>query len=133
MLSVTVSAAARLVDRPADELRESLWRDTAMAYRLPDTSPPPARIVKERRATFLARPDQLARRPKPLTRWHNLILAGDYTDTGLPATIEGAVASGFAAAALVLEQTRAGLVRQTVPHASAVPAIDAKRRQPGFS
>jgi hypothetical protein len=65
---------------------------------------PPARIVKERRATFRASPDQLGLRPSPLTRWGNLLLAGDYIDTGLPATIEGAIRSGFAAVRLALRR-----------------------------
>jgi hydroxysqualene dehydroxylase len=98
VLSVTVSAADRIVDRLADELCEMLWRDAALAYRLPASPVPPGRIVKERRATFLASPEQLRRRPAAATRWHNLLLAGDYTDTGLPATIEGAIGSGLAAA-----------------------------------
>jgi len=99
VLSVTVSAAGRVVDQPADELRDVLWRDAALAYRLPAYPVPPARIVKERRATFLTSPAQLLRRPPPTTRWKNLLLAGDYVDTGLPATIEGAIASGLGAAA----------------------------------
>ncbi len=98
VLSVTVSAADRMVDRPADILSEILWRDVALAYRLPVLPVPPSRIVKERRATFLASPEQLRLRPGATTRWRNLLLAGDYTDTGLPATIEGAIASGVAAA-----------------------------------
>ena len=107
VLSVTVSAADRIVDRPAEALREALWRDAAMAYRLPALPMPPARIVKERRATFLASPDQLRRRPAASTSWQNLLLAGDYTNTGLPATIEGAIASGFAAAQQALLPDRA--------------------------
>ncbi len=103
VLSVTVSAANGIVDRPAQELRELLWRDVALAYRLPQRPIPPVRIVKERRATFLASPPQLLRRPAPRTQWVNLLLAGDYVDTGLPATIEGAIGSGFAAAKQVLE------------------------------
>jgi hydroxysqualene dehydroxylase len=103
MLSVTVSAADRIVDRPATELCDLLWRDTALAFRLPSRPVPPVRIVKERRATFLASPDQLCRRPSSATHWKNLFLAGDYTDTGLPATIEGAIRSGFAAARLALD------------------------------
>jgi len=99
VLSVTVSAADRVVDQPADELRDVLWRDAALAYRLPAYPVPPTRIVKERRATFLTSPAQLLRRPPPTTRWKNLLLAGDYVDTGLPATIEGAIASGLGAAA----------------------------------
>ena len=103
VLSVTVSAADDIVDRPAEELAELLWRDVALAHRLPTHPVPPVRIVKERRATFLASPEQLARRPGTKTQWVNLILAGDYVDTGLPATIEGAVASGIAAAHQALE------------------------------
>ena len=103
VLSVTVSAADRMVDRPAPELRDLFWRDVALAYRLPAHSMPQARIVKERRATFLASPQQLRRRPKQTTMWRNLLLAGDYVDTGLPATIEGAIRSGFTAARLTVD------------------------------
>jgi hydroxysqualene dehydroxylase len=102
VLSVTVSAADRLVDEPADTLAVRLWRDVERAYDLPRQDMPPAQIVKERRATFAATPAALARRPKPRTRWDNLVLAGDWTDTGLPATIEGAIRSGAAAADLLL-------------------------------
>jgi uncharacterized protein with NAD-binding domain and iron-sulfur cluster len=63
---------------------------------------PPWQIVKERRATFAATPEQAKRRAKAETRWANLFLAGDWTDTGLPATIEGAVRSGNRAAELAL-------------------------------
>jgi squalene-associated FAD-dependent desaturase len=105
-LSVTVSAAKGFVDLPAEELRQLLWSDAAMAFQLPRDPVPPARIVKERRATFLASPEQLRRRPGTQTRWKNLLLAGDYVDTGLPATIEGAIRSGFAAAREVLTRRR---------------------------
>jgi hydroxysqualene dehydroxylase len=98
VLSVTVSAADRLVGRPADELRDVLWRDVARALALGPVPTPPTRIVKERRATFRATPTQLTRRPRAATAWYNLHLAGDYVDTGLPATIEGAIRSGIAAA-----------------------------------
>ena len=99
VISVTVSAADSLVDRPVGELAETLWRDVALALRFPvDSGLPRYRIVKERRATFRATPAQLKRRPPAATRWNNLLLAGDYVDTGLPATIEGAIRSGLAAA-----------------------------------
>ena len=101
VVSVTVSAADRLVDCPAEELRDLLWRDVALALGMPELPLPPARIVKERRATFRATPAQLRRRPAPATEWPNLHLAGDYVDTGLPATIEGAIRSGFAASARI--------------------------------
>jgi uncharacterized protein with NAD-binding domain and iron-sulfur cluster len=63
------------------------------------------RIVKERRATFAQTPDQEALRATAETRWPNLFLAGDWTATGLPATIEGAIRSGECAAALVVNRT----------------------------
>jgi squalene-associated FAD-dependent desaturase len=99
-LSVTVSAADRLVDMETQQLTDLLWRDVAAVHRL-DGPPPPCRIVKEKRATFAATPAQDARRPGCPTRWTNLFLAGDWTATGLPATIEGALRSGERAAALV--------------------------------
>jgi len=102
VLSVTVSAAERLVDEPAEDLAPRLWRDVARAYELGAREMPAAQIVKERRATFAATPAEARRRPPAKTRWHNLALAGDWTATGLPATIEGAIRSGFAAAALLL-------------------------------
>ena len=104
VLSVTVSAADRLMDTPAEKLAEVLWRDVARAYDLPNAPLPPWQIVKERRATFAASPAQVARRPGTRAGWDNLVLAGDWTDTGLPATIEGAIRSGFAAAAALASQ-----------------------------
>jgi squalene-associated FAD-dependent desaturase len=108
VLSVTVSAADRLVDLPAEVLAPLLWADVAAAFELPDEPMPAWQIVKEKRATFAATPAQLARCPKAATRWPNLVLAGDWTETGLPATIEGAIRSGFAAAEHLLgtAQTR---------------------------
>ena len=102
VLSVTISAADRLMETPADELAARLWPEVRRAYDLGSAPLPPWQIVKERRATFAATPQQLARRPGPATRWPNLVLAGDWTETGLPAAIEGAIRSGDAAAARLL-------------------------------
>jgi squalene-associated FAD-dependent desaturase len=57
-----------------------------------------ALVIKEKRATFSPRPGVNAVRPGTRTRVRNLFLAGDWTSTGLPATIEGAVMSGRKAA-----------------------------------
>ena len=108
VLSVTISAADGLIDTPAEDLARLLWPEMRRAYELQETQLPPWQIVKEKRATFAATPDQLARRAKTRTRWQNLALAGDWTDTGLPATIEGAIRSGFAAAAHLLAQRAPG-------------------------
>jgi squalene-associated FAD-dependent desaturase len=98
VISTTTSAADRMIDRDAETLAVALWSDVARAYRLDPARMPPHRVVKEKRATFAATPAQLSRRPKARTRWRNLVLAGDWTDTGWPATIEGAIRSGFTAA-----------------------------------
>ena len=98
-LSVTVSAAEHLVDTDRAELAAIFWADIAAIHGLPATLPL-WQVVKEKRATFAATPEQDARRPAAATRWRNLFLAGDWTQTGLPATIEGALRSGETAARL---------------------------------
>jgi hydroxysqualene dehydroxylase len=60
-------------------------------------------VIKERRATFSAVPGLEAMRPLPETTFSNLFLAGDWTNTGLPATIEGAVISGKKAAEMIFK------------------------------
>lgn len=104
-LSVTISGADRLVQVPREELARTIWAEVAAVAGLPDPLPP-WQIVRERRATFAATPEMDAKRPGPKTRWRNLFLAGDWTATGLPATIEGAVRSGQRAADLVMQMSR---------------------------
>ena len=96
-LSVTISAGDAWLDTPREELAARIWADVARVAGL-EGPPPRWQIVRERRATFAATPEQDARRPGAGTHWRNLALAGDWTQTGLPATIEGAVRSGGSAA-----------------------------------
>ena len=106
-LSVTISAADRLMDGEREALARLIWDEVAALTGLPPDLPP-WQIVKERRATFAALPAEEALRPGLETLWPNLLLAGDWTATGLPATIEGAIRSGNRAAALLAAK---GLVR----------------------
>jgi squalene-associated FAD-dependent desaturase len=101
-LSVTISSADRLLDTPREELASHIWREVAAITGIAGPLPP-WQIVRERRATFAALPHEDAKRPGPHTRWNNLLLAGDWTATGLPATIEGAIRSGNRAAGLIGE------------------------------
>jgi hypothetical protein len=105
-VSVTVSAADAAMVEPTDALAAIAWREVraaALAFGLPGDwsgGVPPHRVVKERRATprhGLGRPA-----PPPLVPVPGVVLAGDWTDGALPATIEAAVRSGELAARLVV-------------------------------
>ncbi|MBE1236684.1 FAD-dependent oxidoreductase [Phaeovibrio sulfidiphilus] len=110
LVSLTISNAGFLNNEPADALAARLWTGTAQALELQGLAPagsltalpcPPFRVIRERRATMAQTPGQMALRQGPRTLHPNVFLAGDWTDTGLPSTIEGAVRSGETAAALV--------------------------------
>ncbi|MFM0002177.1 hydroxysqualene dehydroxylase HpnE [Paraburkholderia dipogonis] len=103
-LSVTVNGAERLLDTPHEALAATVWAEVAQAASLPVAPMPAWQVVVEKRATFAALPDQEMRRPGTRTRWNNLMLAGDWTATGLPATIEGAIRSGQKAADTLLNE-----------------------------
>jgi squalene-associated FAD-dependent desaturase len=97
VVSVTVSAANRYLDTPPEDIVRTVWSELVKLFDLPRDIPP-HRVLWERRATFCATPAQMKLRPPTRTRLPGVVLAGDWTDTGLPATIEGAIRSGNAAA-----------------------------------
>jgi squalene-associated FAD-dependent desaturase len=99
-LSVTISSADHLLDTGRESLARDIWREVGAVMGITEDLPA-WQIVRERRATFAALPQEDMKRPAALTRWENIILAGDWTATGLPATIEGAVRSGHRAAELL--------------------------------
>jgi squalene-associated FAD-dependent desaturase len=106
-LAVSLSAADEEAQMTGEELRERFER--ALAELLPAARE--ARIeqffvMREHNATFRAAPGARAKRPGPQTGIPGLVLAGAYTDTGWPATMEGAVRSGRVAAGEALAQVR---------------------------
>lgn len=101
MVSITVSAATDLVAQSNSDIADCLWSDICIALDLGDCLMGEHRIVKEKRATFAQTPEQLLKRSGAKTQWKNLALAGDWTATGLPATIEGTIRSGNTAASFV--------------------------------
>lgn len=105
-VSVTISAANGRVNDSAHAIAVAVWPDVVEALGLDEgmkAAMPPYRVVKEKRATFAATAEQDRRRPAARTALAaNLALAGDWTETGLPATIEGAIRSGRIAADVVL-------------------------------
>lgn len=102
VLSVTISAADRLIDEETDALAQRIWAEVARVFEMQSAPLPANRIVKEKRATFAATAAEDQRRPHADAGPRNLALAGDWTQTGLPATIEGAIRSGRRAADLLL-------------------------------
>src|SRR5262249_23471471 len=101
-LQLVVSASRSLTSMPRGEVIELALRE--LAEFLPAVRAAKlerAHVVKEMRATFSARPRIEHLRPGPLTHWPNVFLAGDWTRSGWPATMEGAVRSGYIAAEAV--------------------------------
>lgn len=102
VVSITVSAGERYEDTDNRNWAVFAWRDAAKVFDLDPAKLPPWRVVQEKRATFACSPDQVARRPRAYTGWTNLSLAGDWTNTGLPSCIEGAIRSGVKAAQMAV-------------------------------
>ncbi len=95
-VAITVSAADGLRSWPEEKLCAAFRADLLRLY---GSAPETVTLIWEKRATFAATPAQVILRPKMRgSGLVNLRLAGDWTDTGLPATLEGAIRSGIRAA-----------------------------------
>ncbi len=102
IVSVTLSVADDWMARDAEGIAREIWPCVARALGVPSFDRLPSyRVIKERRATFAQTPNAESRRPCVHTAYENLFVAGDWTRTGLPATIEGAIRSGRLAAQAV--------------------------------
>lgn len=102
-VTLLISAAYHEAGMPKEKLVE-IARDEMKSYFEParTASVIHAQVIKEHRATVVITPNHADKRPHAGTKWRNLMLAGDWTETELPATIESAVKSGFIAAELVV-------------------------------
>lgn len=102
-LSLVISGAETIVDWTKEFIVQTALADVKRVLpRADEATLVHSLVIKERRATFSPRPGMEALRPGTRTAVDNLFLAGDWTATGLPATIEGAVLSGKKAAEAVL-------------------------------
>lgn len=98
-LSLVISGAAEYVDLTKEQLVEIAFKELQEAIpRAREATIIHSFIIKEKRATFSPMPGVEAHRPSVHTQFKNFFLAGDWTNTGFPATIEGAVMSGKTAA-----------------------------------
>jgi hypothetical protein len=101
--SATVSGADELMGLPDSELGALCLEHVRKLAPKSKATLKSVRAVRDRFATPVLGAGQGSLRPEARTSLSNLWIAGDITDTGLPATMEGAVRSGYKAAELILE------------------------------
>jgi squalene-associated FAD-dependent desaturase len=108
-VSAVISAARGFVEQTAAELTAVAHEDLRSIY--PACTAPPVHsvVIREKRATFSCTPGVEKLRPRARTPMRNLFLAGDWTDTGYPATIEGSILSGNLCADLAASHFREDL------------------------
>jgi hydroxysqualene dehydroxylase len=131
-LAVSLSAADAFIDVPVNVLREQLLPE--LARLIPAVAG--ARVLdffvtREREATFRPAPGSGALRPPAVTAATGLFLAGAWTDTGWPSTMEGAARSGETAAEALLAGAahHASLAMSTVPGGSAAAPLSAEEAE----
>ncbi|MYC30142.1 MAG: FAD-dependent oxidoreductase [Chloroflexi bacterium] len=104
LLTVSVSAAWQFAEMPREELTEMLLREMAEVFPAANIAGVKSvNVVKQRNATFRCLPGANHSRPGAATPLPNLYMAGEWTNTGWPSTMEGAVRSGYSAARAVID------------------------------
>lgn len=102
-ISITTSSAEKIINEPNEKILKDLYSDLEIYFPIFETGfVTDYQIVKERRATFIPDTNSEDAREKVVNKIWNFILAGDWTNTGLPSTIESAVISGRIAAERVI-------------------------------
>jgi len=102
-LTLVISDANYLLEKNKSEIYEMCLAELKKYVNISEDNIAEYKIIKEKRATFIPTFEILNKRPNTKTELNNFFLAGDWTNTGLPATLEGAVVSGKKAAELVLD------------------------------
>jgi zeta-carotene desaturase len=98
-IELVVSSSKTLIDKSRTEIVDLALREVGEFFPAArDASLVKSTVIKELHATYSPRPGIDAHRPAPATAWSRVFLAGDWTATGWPATMEGAVRSGYLAA-----------------------------------
>jgi zeta-carotene desaturase len=98
-IELVVSCSRSLVEKSKAEIVEMAMKEAQEFFPgAPDAVLLKSTVIKEVHATYSPRPGIDQYRPKPATAWPRVFLAGDWTATGWPATMEGAVRSGYLAA-----------------------------------
>jgi zeta-carotene desaturase len=104
-LQLVVSASRDLTNVARNEIVDIAMGDLRLYFpRVQEANLVKAHVVKEQRATFSAAPGTESLRPSAESGPGNVVLAGDWTRSGWPATMEGAVRSGYLAAEAVAQR-----------------------------
>jgi hydroxysqualene dehydroxylase len=112
-ISLVISAAHELVNKPKEELVEMALQEMRQFFpTVAKAKLRHSRVIKEHHATFSASVAAERVRPAAKTPFANFLLAGDWTNTGLPATIESAVLSGHRCAAIINQAVAPTLSRE---------------------
>jgi len=119
-VELVVSSSKTLVEKSKSEITELALKELCEFFPgARDAKLLKSTVIKEVNATFSPRPGVDAYRPKSETAWHRVFLAGDWTATGWPATMEGAVRSGYTAAEAVAKAAGLKDTRFLVPDLAA--------------
>ena len=97
-ITTVTSSADEFIEKSQEELFSIISSELSTYLGINRENINRYKIIKEKRATFIPNKENLLKRPSAKTKLENVFLAGDWTNTGLPATIEGAIKSGNTAA-----------------------------------
>jgi uncharacterized protein with NAD-binding domain and iron-sulfur cluster len=100
-INIVISDANEFTNKSDDNILELLKGELKKYFLLDSELISKYKVIKEKRATFIPSKEIINNRPSQKTNINNLVLAGDWVDTGLPSTIESAVKSGRVASKIV--------------------------------